>query len=44
MFKWKKKKKNGENDEKKQFEAFSKTIKSEFIKDPEMNNIKDLEM
>nr|GEV16643.1 ulp1 protease family, C-terminal catalytic domain-containing protein [Tanacetum cinerariifolium] len=42
MFKWKKE--NGENDEEKQFEAFSKTIKSEFIKDPEMKNIKDLEM
>nr|GEY53461.1 protein FAR1-related sequence 5 [Tanacetum cinerariifolium] len=42
MFKWKKE--NGENDEEKQFEAFSKTIKSEFIKDPEMKNMKDLEM
>nr|GEW74867.1 ulp1 protease family, C-terminal catalytic domain-containing protein [Tanacetum cinerariifolium] len=42
MFKWKKE--NGENDEEKQFEVFSKTIKSEFIKDPEMKNIKDLEI
>nr|GEV70841.1 ulp1 protease family, C-terminal catalytic domain-containing protein [Tanacetum cinerariifolium] len=42
MFKWKKE--NGEYDEEKQFEAFIKTIKSEFIKDPEMKNIKDLEM
>nr|GEW74800.1 hypothetical protein [Tanacetum cinerariifolium] len=42
MFKWKKE--NEENDEEKQFEAFSKTIKSEFIKDPEMKNLKDLEM
>nr|GEW74798.1 ulp1 protease family, C-terminal catalytic domain-containing protein [Tanacetum cinerariifolium] len=42
MFKWKKE--NGENDEEKQFEAFSKTIKSEFIKDPEMKIMKDLEM
>ncbi|GKC23097.1 ulp1 protease family, C-terminal catalytic domain-containing protein, partial [Tanacetum coccineum] len=42
MFKWKKA--NGKYDEKKQFEAFSKTIKSEFEKDPEMKNMKDLEM
>ncbi|GKC44716.1 ulp1 protease family, C-terminal catalytic domain-containing protein, partial [Tanacetum coccineum] len=42
MFKWKKA--NGKYDEKKQFEAFSKTIKSEFKKDPEMKNMKDLEM
>nr|GEW71654.1 hypothetical protein [Tanacetum cinerariifolium] len=42
MFKWKKE--NGEYDEEKQFEAFLKTIKSEFIKDPKMKNIKDLEM
>nr|GEW81530.1 ulp1 protease family, C-terminal catalytic domain-containing protein [Tanacetum cinerariifolium] len=42
MFKWKEK--NGEYDEKKQFEDFSKTIKSEFKKDPEMKNMKDLEM
>ncbi|GJX58644.1 ulp1 protease family, C-terminal catalytic domain-containing protein [Tanacetum coccineum] len=42
MFKWKKA--NGEYDEENQFEAFSKTIKSEFKKDPEMKNTKDLEM
>ncbi|GKE26431.1 ulp1 protease family, C-terminal catalytic domain-containing protein, partial [Tanacetum coccineum] len=42
MFKWKKA--NGKYDVKKQFEAFSKTIKSEFKKDPEMKNMKDLEM
>ncbi|GJS05839.1 ulp1 protease family, C-terminal catalytic domain-containing protein [Tanacetum coccineum] len=42
MFKWKKA--NGKYDEKKQFEAFSKTIKSEFKKDLEMKNMKDLEM
>ncbi|GJW40275.1 ulp1 protease family, C-terminal catalytic domain-containing protein [Tanacetum coccineum] len=42
MFKWKKA--NGKYDEKKQLEAFSKTIKSEFEKDPEMKNMKDLEM
>ncbi|GJY28382.1 hypothetical protein Tco_0404149 [Tanacetum coccineum] len=42
MFKWKKA--NGKYDEEKQFEAFSKTIKSEFKKDPEMKNMKDLEM
>ncbi|GJT69288.1 hypothetical protein Tco_1028574 [Tanacetum coccineum] len=42
MLKWKKA--NGKNDEKKQYEAFSKTIKSEFKKDPEMKNMKDLEM
>nr|GEY88358.1 hypothetical protein [Tanacetum cinerariifolium] len=42
MFKWKKE--NGEYDEEKQFEAFSKTIQSEFKKDPEMKNMKDLEM
>ncbi|GJV48628.1 hypothetical protein Tco_1438840 [Tanacetum coccineum] len=42
MFKWKKA--NGKYDEKKQFKAFSKTIKSEFKKDPEMKNMKDLEM
>nr|GEU54486.1 hypothetical protein [Tanacetum cinerariifolium] len=41
MFKWKKD--NGEYDEEKQFEAFSKTIKSEFKKDPEMKNMTDLE-
>nr|GEU57996.1 hypothetical protein [Tanacetum cinerariifolium] len=40
MFKWKKA--NGEYDEETQFEAFSKTIKSEFKKDPEMKNMKDL--
>nr|GEV88358.1 hypothetical protein [Tanacetum cinerariifolium] len=40
MFKWKKE--NGEYDEEKRFEAFSKTIKSEFKKDPEMKNMKDL--
>ncbi|GKC31198.1 ulp1 protease family, C-terminal catalytic domain-containing protein, partial [Tanacetum coccineum] len=38
------KKANGKYDEKKQFEAFSNTIKSEFEKDPEMKNMKDLEM
>nr|GFA13777.1 hypothetical protein [Tanacetum cinerariifolium] len=37
-------KENGEYDEEKQFEAFSKTIKSEFKKDHEMKNKKDLEM
>ncbi|GJY68165.1 hypothetical protein Tco_0471147 [Tanacetum coccineum] len=42
MFKWKKA--NGKYDEEKQFEAFSKTIQSEFKKDPEMKNMKDLEM
>nr|GEY39698.1 ulp1 protease family, C-terminal catalytic domain-containing protein [Tanacetum cinerariifolium] len=42
MFKWKKE--NEEYDEEKQFEAFLKTIKSEFIKDPKMKNMKDLEM
>nr|GFA58927.1 putative retrotransposon protein [Tanacetum cinerariifolium] len=42
MFKWKKE--NEENDEENQFESFSNTIKSEFIKDPEMINLKDLEM
>ncbi|GKD95150.1 hypothetical protein Tco_1374987 [Tanacetum coccineum] len=42
MFKWKKE--NGEYDEEKQFEVFSKIIKSEFKKDPEMKNMKDLEM
>ncbi|GKD80202.1 ulp1 protease family, C-terminal catalytic domain-containing protein, partial [Tanacetum coccineum] len=42
MSKWKKA--NGKYDEKKQFEAFSKKIKSEFKKEPEMKNIKDLEM
>nr|GEY76639.1 retrotransposon protein, putative, Ty1-copia subclass [Tanacetum cinerariifolium] len=42
MFQWKKE--NEEYDEEKQFEAFLKTIKSEFIKDPEMKNMKDLEM
>ncbi|GJU30810.1 hypothetical protein Tco_1174399 [Tanacetum coccineum] len=42
MFKWKKA--NGEYDKEKQFEAFSKTIKSEFKKDPEMKNMRDLEM
>ncbi|GJT07368.1 ulp1 protease family, C-terminal catalytic domain-containing protein [Tanacetum coccineum] len=42
MFKWKKA--NGKYDEKKQFEGFSKTIKSEFEKYPEMKNMKDLEM
>ncbi|GKC77180.1 hypothetical protein Tco_1127954 [Tanacetum coccineum] len=41
-FKWKKA--NGKYDEEKQFEAFSKKIKSEFKKDPEMKNMKDLEM
>nr|GEU92489.1 hypothetical protein [Tanacetum cinerariifolium] len=35
---------NGEYDEEKQFEAFSKTIKSEFKKDHEIKNMKDLEM
>ncbi|GJZ01320.1 hypothetical protein Tco_0519281 [Tanacetum coccineum] len=38
------KKANGKYDEEKQFEAFSKTIQSEFKKDPEMKNMKDLEM
>ncbi|GJW19708.1 hypothetical protein Tco_0027144 [Tanacetum coccineum] len=42
MFKWKKA--NGKYNEEKQFEAFSKTIQSEFKKDPEMKNMKDLEM
>nr|GEY67890.1 hypothetical protein [Tanacetum cinerariifolium] len=42
LFKWKKK--NGEYDEEKQFEAFSKTIKSESKKDTETKNKKDLEM
>nr|GEZ59685.1 ulp1 protease family, C-terminal catalytic domain-containing protein [Tanacetum cinerariifolium] len=42
MFKWKKA--NREYVEEKQFEAFSKTIKSEFKKDPEMKNMHDLEM
>nr|GEW20904.1 reverse transcriptase domain-containing protein [Tanacetum cinerariifolium] len=42
LFKWKKK--NGEYDEEKQFEAFSKTIKSDSKKDTEMKNRKDLEM
>nr|GEW32406.1 hypothetical protein [Tanacetum cinerariifolium] len=42
MFKWKKE--NGKYDEEKQFEAFAKTIKSEFKKDAEMKNMKDLEM
>nr|GEY20773.1 hypothetical protein [Tanacetum cinerariifolium] len=42
MFKWKKE--NGEYDEEKQFEAFSKTIQSEFKKDPEIKSMKDLEM
>nr|GEW75451.1 protein FAR1-related sequence 5-like [Tanacetum cinerariifolium] len=42
MFKWKKD--NEESDGEKQFEAFSKTIKSEFKKDREMKNMKDLEM
>nr|GFA53792.1 ulp1 protease family, C-terminal catalytic domain-containing protein [Tanacetum cinerariifolium] len=41
---FKRKKSNGQYDEEKQFEAFSKTIKSEFKKDPEMKNMKDLEM
>nr|GEY95147.1 ulp1 protease family, C-terminal catalytic domain-containing protein [Tanacetum cinerariifolium] len=40
MFNWKKA--NGNYDE--QFEAFSKTIKSEFKNDPEMKNMKDLKM
>nr|GFA51696.1 ulp1 protease family, C-terminal catalytic domain-containing protein [Tanacetum cinerariifolium] len=39
-----KKKENGKYDEEKQFEAFAKTIKSEFKKDAEMKNMKDLEM
>nr|GEW56449.1 hypothetical protein [Tanacetum cinerariifolium] len=38
------KKANGKYDEKKQFEAFSKAIKSEFKKDTKMRNMKDLEM
>ncbi|GJX86996.1 putative ribonuclease H-like domain-containing protein [Tanacetum coccineum] len=38
------KKANGKYDEEKQFEAFSKTIQSEFKKDPEIKNMKDLEM
>ncbi|GJT18982.1 hypothetical protein Tco_0877688 [Tanacetum coccineum] len=38
------KKANGKYDEEKQFEAFSKIIKSEFKKDPKMKNMKDLEM
>nr|GEV90589.1 hypothetical protein [Tanacetum cinerariifolium] len=38
------KKANGKYDEEKQFEAFSKTIQSEFKSDPEMENMKDLEM
>nr|GEV90590.1 hypothetical protein [Tanacetum cinerariifolium] len=42
MFNWKKA--NGKYDEEKQFEAFSKTIQSEFKNDPEMENMKDLEM
>nr|GEX13221.1 hypothetical protein [Tanacetum cinerariifolium] len=42
MFNWKKE--NGEYDEDKQFKAFSKIITSEFKKDPEMKNMKHLEM
>nr|GEX41640.1 hypothetical protein [Tanacetum cinerariifolium] len=42
MFNWKKA--NGKYDEEKQFEAFSKTIKSEFKNDTKMENMKDLEM
>ncbi|GKD12884.1 hypothetical protein Tco_1197291, partial [Tanacetum coccineum] len=42
MFKWNKA--NGKYDKEKQFEAFSKTIKSEFKKDPEMKNMKDIEI
>nr|GFA11026.1 hypothetical protein [Tanacetum cinerariifolium] len=38
------KKANGKYDDEKQFEAFSKTLKSEFKKDPEIKNMKDLEM
>ncbi|GKE34683.1 ulp1 protease family, C-terminal catalytic domain-containing protein, partial [Tanacetum coccineum] len=42
MFKWKKA--NGKYNEKKQFEAFSKTINIELEKDHEMKTMKDLEM
>nr|GEZ55531.1 ulp1 protease family, C-terminal catalytic domain-containing protein [Tanacetum cinerariifolium] len=42
MFKWKKE--NGEYGKEKKFESFSKTIKSEFKKDPKIKNMKDLEM
>nr|GEV25622.1 hypothetical protein [Tanacetum cinerariifolium] len=42
MFKWKKA--NEEYDEEKKFEAFSNKIMSEFKKDPEIKNMKDLEM
>ncbi|GJX90014.1 ulp1 protease family, C-terminal catalytic domain-containing protein [Tanacetum coccineum] len=42
MFKWKKA--DGKFDEAKQYEAFSKTMKSEFKKDVELKKMKDLEM
>ncbi|GKB83963.1 ulp1 protease family, C-terminal catalytic domain-containing protein [Tanacetum coccineum] len=42
MFKWKKA--NGKYDEKKQYKAFSDTMKSEFKKETEMKKWKDLEM